>query len=178
MARAQFAKKTRKAIPDAGIKVGDSYYWWKFRFGGKRYSKTAPKRSQLTQSDFYGQIYDIEDEIAELDADDSLPSCVEDIASRIREIGDECEEKRGNMPEQLQDSASGELLQERKDACDSAADELEAIDFGEFEPDEEETTKARAEDKDAPEVNDEGATEEEYWQAKLEEVQDISIDAP
>jgi hypothetical protein len=53
MARAHFVKKARKAIPGTDIKKGDSYYWWKFRFGGKRTSKTAPKASQLTQSEFW-----------------------------------------------------------------------------------------------------------------------------
>ncbi len=52
MARAHFVKKARKDNPAAGIKAGDSYYWWKFRRGGKHYSKTAPRPSQLTQSEY------------------------------------------------------------------------------------------------------------------------------
>lgn len=72
MARATFVKKARKDIPGTDIKAGESYYWWKFRFGGKHYSKTPPRRSQLTQSDFLGQLYAIEDEIQGLVADDTL----------------------------------------------------------------------------------------------------------
>ena len=36
MARAIFVKKARKNIPGTSIKTGDSYYWWKFRFGVPR----------------------------------------------------------------------------------------------------------------------------------------------
>lgn len=31
MPRVTHVKKARKAIPGTDIKVGDSYYWWKFR---------------------------------------------------------------------------------------------------------------------------------------------------
>jgi hypothetical protein len=54
MPRVNFVKKARKAIPSSGIKVGDSYYWWKFRYGGKFVSKERPRQSQLTQSKLSG----------------------------------------------------------------------------------------------------------------------------
>lgn len=146
MARATFVKAAAKDYPAQGIKKGESYWWWKFRYGSRQISKTEPRRSQLTQSEFYGQVYDIEDEIGALSADDGLQSAVEDIASRLREIGEQCTEKRDNMPEGLQDSETGTLLEERASAMESAADELEAIDFD-----------------DNP---------EDYWTEKLDEVVD------
>ena len=42
MPRVNYVKKARKAIPGADIKVGDAYYWWKFRYGGKHVSKIRP----------------------------------------------------------------------------------------------------------------------------------------
>lgn len=159
MARAHFVKKARKSIRGTDVKKGDSYWWWKFRFGGKNVSKTKPRRSQLTQSDFYGTIYDIEDEISALTAGDGIQESVEDIVGRLRDISSEQIEKKDNMPESLQESSTGELLQERADACESAADELELIDFD-------------------VENRDDVQTEEEFWQAKLEEVQSVSIEAP
>jgi hypothetical protein len=135
MAKAHYVKKARKAIKDAGIKIGDSYYWWKFRFGGRRVSKTPPTRSQLTQSDFLSQVYDLEDRIGRLSATDyvedpdSLKSDLDDIASEIRSLGEEQSDKLSNMPDSLQSGSTGELLQQRSDECESWADELEGIDI-------------------------------------------------
>jgi len=66
MARANFVKAAAKDYPEQGIKKGDSYYWWKFRHGGKRYSKTMPKQSQLTQSEFLSGVWSVEETLAEL----------------------------------------------------------------------------------------------------------------
>ncbi len=139
MARAKKVEKARKDYPDAGIKKGDTYYWWKFRYGGRRFSLTYPKRSQLTQSEFLGNVYELEDRIEALSADSyddagGLATDIEDIANDIREQGEECSERRDNMPEQLQDSDSGELLQGRYDTCEEWASALEEVDT-DFEDD-------------------------------------------
>jgi len=128
MARTHYVKKARKDVPNSDIKKGESYYWWKFRFGSKHTSRTPPKQSQLTQSEFLGTIYDIEDRISGLDYDD-LESEIPDIISELENLREECEEKRGNMPEQLQDSGSGEMLQNRSDSVQEMIDELEGIDI-------------------------------------------------
>lgn len=142
MARVHFVEKARKAIPSAGIEVGDSYYWWKFMVGGrggaKRVSKTQPTRSQTTQSDFYSAVYDLEDRISDLQIEDyatpdDLKSELDDIASEIRQLGEEQDEKFNNMPEGLQQGDTGQLLEERRDACEAWADELEAIDVEEVD---------------------------------------------
>jgi hypothetical protein len=81
MPKVIFVKKAQKDIPGTNIKKGDSYYWWKFRFGGKRTSKTYPKRSQLTQSDFLQRIYEIEDQLS--GASFSEPKDVETFIDEI-----------------------------------------------------------------------------------------------
>src|SRR5215471_803723 len=176
MPRVTHVKAARKAIPHAGIEVGQSYYWWAFRFGGKRYSKTYPEPQQLTQSEYQIALYDISDDIAGLSADSSLPDDVADIAERYRELAQECQDKLDNMPEGLQQGATGELLQERIDACESAADEFENIDFSDAPEDKDEdddktdADKASTEDNaNDDEVNDE-IDPEQYWQDKLDEV--------
>jgi hypothetical protein len=186
MARATLVKKARKAVPEHGIAVGEPYYWWKFRHGGKHYSKEPPKRSQLTQSEFYSRMYDLEDEvIGNAEADDSLPGVRDDVVSQLEELRDECEEKRDNMPESLQDSDSGNMLQERYDGLDSAIQEFEALELD--EPDEaefEQEWEAENEDNDEGEEPDESREDfiirkvGEYWQEKLEEFQSITIDYP
>ena len=157
MARSHFVKKARRDYKESGIKKGESYYWWAFRFGGMHRSKIAPKASQMTQSEYLSQMYAFEEEIADFTADESLQDEVENIASSLRDLASEQEDKLSNMPDGLQQGSTGELLQNRADACNEAADELEGIDF------------------DAP---DEKATEEEveeYWQEKLDEVQGVSF---
>lgn len=52
------SKKARKNYKYAGIKKGDTYFWWKFRNSPIRRSKTYPKRQQLTQSNFGNNILD------------------------------------------------------------------------------------------------------------------------
>jgi len=68
MPKVHCVKAARKDYPECGIKKGDTYYWWKFRFGGKHESKTYPKQSQLTQSEFLSQVYALNERLEDLDA--------------------------------------------------------------------------------------------------------------
>lgn len=156
MPKVHFVKKARK--DNSLVKNGESYYWWKFRRGGKHLSKTYPKQSQLTQSEFLGELYRLQEEIEDLVADDSLASAVADLAERFRTLGEEQSDKRDNMPDSLQDSPTGELLQTRADRCEEIASDLENLDL---EDDGEERTEEE---------------QEEYWQDKLNEITDIDLD--
>lgn len=135
MPRVNKVEKAAKDQPDHGIKKGDTYYWWKFRFGGKRVSKTFPKASQLTQSEYLSEIYSIHEDFADTE-DGDLRDAIPDLVDRIRECGEGCQERLDNMPEGLQQGSTGEMLQERIDCCESAADELEGLDFEELSDEE------------------------------------------
>jgi hypothetical protein len=130
-------KAARKDNPKAGVKKGESYYWWSMRSGRtsiKRFSKKRPRRSQLTNSEFLGAMYDAED-----DLNDSLnPRDGEDIdaeelaimfnraADAVREAGDDCQSKLDNMESAFPNGCpTMELLEARVEACQSIADELE-----------------------------------------------------
>jgi len=169
MARAKFVKKARKDIKGTDIKKGDSYYWWKFKFGQKQVSKTQPKASQLTQSDFLGTIYDIQDRISELTTNDDLSSEVESIVSDLESLRDECEEKRSNMPEQLQDTGSGEILQNRYDAIDEMIDELQSVETDVDEDDIEQ------EIRDSNEMDGDDETVDEY-DSRIQDLIDEEIE--
>lgn len=127
MPRVHFVKKARTAKPEHGIAKGDSYYNWGLmigRRGVKFYSKTRPKPQQLTRSEYRIAVLDVLDRIAE----ESLsPDDIDDIISDIRQIAEDQDEKFNNLPDSLQNGSSGELLTERKDACEAWADELEAV---------------------------------------------------
>lgn len=138
MPRVYTVKKARKARPEHDIAVGDTYYWWKFRRGGIRYSKTMPKRSQLTQSPFKQWLFDFEDGLRDRIVDggwmvDDFESAVEQVVDELQEQLSEVEYALEAIPEQLRDTSfSGELLTERIDGLQSWIDELQGIDTSNY----------------------------------------------
>lgn len=172
MPKVNFVKKARKNVPGTNIKAGESYYWWKFRYGGKHTSKTPPKASQLTQSDFLSRAYDLNEKISGISTSDfnepeDLKTYQEELVSEMEELRDEQEEKKSNMPEGLQEGPTGELLQERYDNVNSAIDEIEGVDCDDFGFDEEEE-KEKAKD----ELVDEYTGEEEDYEPNDDQVQE------
>ena len=146
MPRVTFVKSARKDNPVA--KKGESYYWWKFRYGGKRYSKTRPRPSQLTQSPYYSQVRSLVEQIEDATVTDQEQ--FEELRDAMREelesLQSECQDNLDNMPDSLQYSPTGELLQERIDACDSAISDLDM--FDEFDFDEEEFDREEFDESD------------------------------
>ena len=131
MARLHFVKKARKDYKDEGIKKGESYFWWKFRFGSKQRQKTRPRQSQLTQSEFLGAIYDINDRLSDISSS-NLEEAREErdsIVSELQDLASEQEDRQSNMPDSLQYSPTGEMLEERANYCNEFADELDGIDL-------------------------------------------------
>lgn len=124
------AQRANKDYPDYGIKKGATYYWWKFRRGGKRMSAKPPKPSQLTQSEFWKTVHGISEDYEKTpETKEALKDAVDDIKSRLEECRDEQEEKRSNMEEKFPNGCpSMELLQERYDALDEAAGSLDSVD--------------------------------------------------
>lgn len=128
-AKVTFVKSARKANPKFGIEVGDSYYWWEFRFGGKFCSKTPPRRSQLTQSKLsaaYEAEEVLQDNIAAATCPEDIKSALEDCAQAVRDVASEYEDSLSNMPEGLQEGSTGQGMQEKIDELESWADDLES----------------------------------------------------
>lgn len=135
MPRVHYVKSARVAHGD--IKVGEPYYWWKFRYGGKRTSKTPPKQSQLTQSDYLQRIYSLEEQ--DQPDFDMLGDALDNTKSELESLRDEQQEKLDNMPENLRESSSsGQMLQERYDALESSVSDLDSVDVPEGDTIEEE----------------------------------------
>ncbi len=122
------ARKSQGTCSKCGtkIKAGDPYLWWKFKVGGRRNRcaapACAPRASDLTQSEFLGQLYDLQEQVSGCRSGDEL----QELADQVRDLGSEQEDKLSNMPDSLQYSPSGEMLQERADYCSEWADELES----------------------------------------------------
>ena len=57
---------------------------------------------------------------------------IENLTSELEELRDETQEKHDNMPDSLQESDTGCLLQERADQLEEAISELSNIEFTDF----------------------------------------------
>jgi hypothetical protein len=168
MARANFVKKARKDNP--AVSKGESYWWWKFPFGGKHYSSSQPKRSQLTQSSFQATLWDIEDDF-EFDRE-NLESSVEDLTSQLEDLRDGCQNNLDNMPEHLQDTSdAGCTLTERIEQLDEWIQNLEAIDL-EPELPEEDDIDPEMLDEERETLMDQA--KEEAVEAKVQELEDCN----
>lgn len=146
MATVHFVKSARKDNETQGIKKGDSYYWWKFRHGGKLISKTRPKPSQLTQSEFWQAVLSLQEENDSAPAPDDIDSQVDSIKDRLSEIQSELEDKISNMEQSFPNGCpSLDTLNERKDAIESAISDIESADlsFDESMDDEERDDRAQ-----------------------------------
>lgn len=164
-----FRKDKSQPHPDGDkmiVAKGQSYYTWSFNFGPTFISLTYPKRSQLTQSDFLGQVYDLEDRIGELSCDsaEDLDSERNDIVSELESLRDETQERFDNMPEGLQQGDTGQLLEERVSAVEDWISELEGVDLDYDEP-----TDEDLEDDVDPDTEDKAAELEKLKAEKLEE---------
>jgi hypothetical protein len=144
MPRVHHVKKARKDNPVA--KRGESYYWWKFRYGGKHYSLTRPKASQLTQSPYLAIIYDASDEWGNVndptcidvsDLPDSRDAIVEDLQSAasgaegvkalLEELPDMYEESASNMEEYFPTHEKIDDLRNCASECESTIEQLDEM---------------------------------------------------
>lgn len=134
MPRVHYVKKARKDNP--AVEKGESYYWWKFRYAGKRYSKTRPRPSQLTQSDKLSRLFEAQESID--DAIDAIGdfafdhSYVENLvdtlaiaATDVRDVGEEYMESADNIRMYIEESPVADKCEEKYYNCESMADEIE-----------------------------------------------------
>lgn len=187
MPKVHHVKKARRALPQHGIEVGDAYYWWANRIGRssiKKFSKTPPKASQLTSSEFLSTAYSINEAIQTLEASESLAEDRDDIVSQIEDLKSETEDKLSNMPESLQQGPTGELLQSRIDACDEWANNLNSVDvpdwdstdFHKEEDEDEDDQVVEAEETDDGEVVIDEEKRDAAFEEALSEIQSYTYE--
>lgn len=140
MARVRKVEKSRKAQKcgrcGCELPAGSAYFWWAFRFGGKRFRctdmKCRPRPSELTQNEFHRVLLELEERLEEARQafegsgdKDALKGDLESIAEEVRAHGEEQRDKQAELPENFQTSGVGELLEERADYCENLASEIE-----------------------------------------------------
>jgi len=132
MAKIQTVSKCRKEqrCGKCGktIEVGSPYVYAEPAFRAKivRCTTCGLKPYETSSSEFIQTIGALQDKWQEEYTGDTA---AEDIASTLEELRDQAQDSLDNMPEQLQYSESGELLQERIDSLEDAISELEGIDI-------------------------------------------------
>ena len=157
-AKASYVKRARKDYPAHNIKRGESYWWWKFNFAPKQVSKTRPRRSQLTRSDFWGAIYDMQDANGDGPRLGDIENRIIDITAMLEEIRNEVQNKLDSMPEALQEAS---VLNGRIAACEEAINTLNAVEVP------------------IPALDGDGNDEEkadEVWQEVIDALDNISCD--
>lgn len=175
-------RKAAKDYPANGIKKSDQYYFVKIKTGPYSSrtirSLTRPKRWELTTSDFYSQLWPIEDErFGEV----TEASDLNDIASDLRALGDEQQGKFDNMPDGLQQGDTGQQVELRSTQCGEWADAIETIandlesKLAEFDTATEQYAAAKAEyDNAMAEYDPDGDEPEPDEPAVPEELSDCS----
>lgn len=133
MGKAVFVKASRKEWKcnkcGSVIEKGQPYFRGEINFGPTiiRCRRCGLQPWEITTSEFklrVGELVYTWSDNYTLDEDG-----VESLISDLEDIRDDQQDRLDNMPEQLQEASSGELLQERIDMLESAIDELSNIDF-------------------------------------------------
>ncbi len=168
MAKVQHIR-ARKEIPSIGVKPGDMYYKVKLRSGNgsvKRVSKTPFRPSQLTLSAFLSAWRGFSEQIEDLALDDDLYDNLQSLAGEMRALGEEQTASRENMPDGLQNSPTGELLETRANNCETWADAIEQLDKPDI-PDEE-AVRAAVDRMEAESDEDYVQRQDDAWEAAQE----------
>lgn len=169
-------ERAGKDYPEFGIKKGDTHYVWaiKMQRGGiVRRSKTFPRQSQLTLSEYKVSAHELNERIEDFDSDvvSDMEQFRDELVSDAESLRDEQQDKLDNMPEGFQQGSTGEKIQERIDALESFISELEDLEFDEFEAEERE----EGSDDDEPLRNAEGNTEAEHAEELLQKLKEICL---
>lgn len=132
MPKVHFVKRAQKDNPV--VKRGESYYWWKFNFGPRMFSKEKPKRYQLTRSDFLAWLWKTEDEFEHkwrgIDDPDDLQEVLDSFCQELEEMSDDLQDRLDGMPDQLKNAAtSGMVLQERIEGIGYWVSDLQSVEI-------------------------------------------------
>jgi len=125
MPRVHHVKKARKDNPAA--KKGEPYYWWKFRYGGKRFSATRPRPSQLTQSK-WAMVLEAQEAVEDAESLDDLRSALESASETCGDCASEYEEAAEHFGGQGENQERADHLMDLQGQIDELVYKLEELD--------------------------------------------------
>lgn len=131
MSRVHHVKAAAKDYPQAGIKKGEPYYWWKNYRQSKQRSKERPKPSQVASSDYARSVLSLVEGLEAWGKDPWTADDRDSLVSELEQIRDEEQDKLDNLPEGLQQGDTGMMLEQRVSDLDEWISELESLEFAE-----------------------------------------------
>lgn len=125
-------RRAGKDYPDQGIVKGEMYYYCNMKTGPRSSrvmrSKEPFKRWQLTTSEYFSTLWQIEDRLSSFDG---VFSDLEEIIEELETLRDETQGKFDNMPEGLQQGDTGQMLEERVGELEDLISTLQDLDTDE-----------------------------------------------
>lgn len=168
------------------IKAGEKYYEWKHRYAPpSRQHQThgSPRQSELCTGKMSGvyaaqeNVGDVIDAARQSSDCSGLADALTEAAESVREVAQEYEDNRSNMPEGLQEGPTGSDMQEKAEALNEFADSLESAasdsEITDWEADDEPSTMLDHTDDCAinKEVEEEGASDNEKCDCGFEDAE-------
>lgn len=155
------------------INKGESYYKiiQQFRPERIRCNDCRPERSELTSSEYLSRLWNLQDHIDNYDLRSEEGK--DDLYSELESQRDDLQERLDNMPEQLQYAPTGEMLQERIDAIQSAIDDIDSVEY----PDKDDYTVERDDYKDEDEYKEAKEDKDSEYGDAIDEFEQAIIDA-
>ena len=133
--RLHYVKKAAKTYRGTGIKKGQPYYWYAFRYGPKIRSKSKPRRSALVRHEWDKFMLDLEDDVLALKVPDGTESVdVTEISSQLSIYADSVGDFKSELDERVSNMESAfpngcptlEMLTERVETLESLQQELDS----------------------------------------------------
>jgi len=122
-----------KAYPEFGISAGETYFWWKFRYGEKIRSRVHPKPSQLTQSAYFSAVYAVEEWLRN---QESLSTGdMHAVISQLEAVLSGLRNRFDNLPDGIQMGPTGQLLEGRASIVMEYIGDLRGIEWTGPNPD-------------------------------------------
>ena len=115
------------------VTAGQTYYKWTFYKSRPIISTTRPKYSQLTRSEHYQRLRQINERMQEFTAENTsdIETFIEEILDEANQFLDETQEKFDNVQEHFEGGNTYELLEQRVIDIEEFINELESFSIDE-----------------------------------------------
>lgn len=125
---AHFERSAAKAIPEAGILAGQSYWWWDIPGCLRGFSQTKPKPSQMTANNFLKAFFSIREAHADAPALREIDDELEGLVCELEALRVATQSAYDALPGALRGGDAGDTLLARVDALAGCVNAIEGID--------------------------------------------------
>lgn len=165
--------KANKDYPDEGIKKGEMYFKWSLKTGPRSgmtfRSKSHPRQSQLTTSDFWSTFYGISEQAEDLiPSMDDVETERDNVVQELESLRDETQSRFDNMPDGLQQGETGQRLENRVSELESLIESINSVDCTCDDGDEDQSEEEKEERR--------SDRAKEIWEEIVDELSGFSCD--